>query len=62
MWTVAHLETVDELCQSNIFLVPEDVNGLEVLVGAIAELETEEFAGIRGRATELDSQSGTKVS
>ena len=34
----------------------ENVNSAEFLVSAVAELEPEELAGVRGRATELDSQ------
>ena len=54
----AYLETVDELGQRDILTVTEDVDGAELLVGTVLELEPQELASIGGRSTaELNGES-----
>ena len=56
-----YLKTVDELGERNILAVAEDMDGAEVLVGAVPELEPQELAGVGRRPAELNSQSRAKI-
>ena len=56
------LEAVDELGEWDVLAVLEDMDRLEVLVGAVTELEPQEVARVGRRAApELDCDGGTEV-
>lgn len=58
-----HLEAVDELSKRDVLVVLEHMDGAEVLVRSVPELEPQEVARIRRRRTaELNGEGGPKVS
>ncbi len=58
----SHLETVNELGKRDILMVVEDVNGLEIALCPVPELEPQELTSIGRRCSaELNGQSRTKV-
>ena len=56
-----YLKAVDELSEGDVLLVPEDVDGAELVVGAVLPLEAQELAGVRRRAAELDGEGRAEV-
>lgn len=55
MKRLANLRLVDELCQGDIRVRPEHMEGLEILRGAVLEFEAQEIAKVgRGAAAEFD--------
>ena len=56
-----YLETVYELGERDILTVAEDVDGAEVLAGAVPELEPQELAGVGRRPAQLNGESRTKI-
>ena len=56
------LEAVDELGEWDVLAVLEDMDRVEVLVGAVTELEPQEVARVGRRAApELDCDGGAEV-
>ena len=63
----AHLRPVEEFRERDVSLVAERMEGLEVVVCAVLELDPQEVTVLRGRATtELEGKSrsivGCKIS
>ena len=59
---MTHLAPVDELGERDVRLVAEGVVGLEVVVGAVFELDPQEVTVLRrGSAEQLESEGGDIV-
>lgn len=60
--TNKYLDAVNEFGQRNVGPVTKDVDGAEVFIGPVLELEAQKVPVIRKRAAaQLDNHSGRKV-